>query len=96
VDVGLLHLCLLGAGAGGVQEVAMSLHHTWRFQQAGDTQHCSQQGFLVLQTIGWVFGLNVFHQYLEKKKRKTVRKDCKSWGSLKKEKKNVMPIRYIR
>lgn len=42
VNVGLLDLCLLGTGAGGVQEVAMSLHHTWGFQQAGDTQHCSQ------------------------------------------------------
>lgn len=64
VDVGLLDLCFLGAGAGRVQEVAVPFYHTWGFQQAGYIEYCPQQAFLVLQTISWVFGLDVFNEYL--------------------------------
>lgn len=39
VDVGLLNLHFLWAGAGGIQEVAVILHHTRGFEETGNIQY---------------------------------------------------------
>ena len=64
VYVGFLDLGLLGAGAGRAGEVPVPLHYAWSLQQARDTEHCTKKALLVLQTIRWVFGLDVLHQNL--------------------------------
>lgn len=52
----------------------MALYNTWGFQQAGYIENSPQQTVLILQTISWVSGLCVFHQYLKKIKIKKHRK----------------------
>lgn len=73
MNVGLLHLCLLGTWARRVLEVPMAFYNTWGFQQAGYIKKSSKQSLLVLQTISWVFGLCVIHHHLEEKKNKEKR-----------------------
>lgn len=85
MDVDLLDLCFLGARAGGIQEIAMSLYHPWGFQQARYIHDGPQQTLLILQTISWVFGLYVLNQNLEfqKKKAHELLKGCEKWFPVK-------------